>query len=161
MQQVQVDKLLHFQGLGRDVLDDLGEEVGDVVALGDEREQALQGLALLGVEPAVEQRGDADVLGVVVEVGVGTDPEHHRRRLAQRLRRGSELREHAPGGGVFRPFRRLSGGRSSGGSPPAVNSPARGTDREGESVIGVELAGATVQLRQHFFFPSNVSGPMQ
>jgi hypothetical protein len=73
---------------------DLGEEIGDVEALSDESEQTLEGLAFLGVELAVEERSDVDVLRIVVEVGVRADPEHHRRRLAQSLRRGSELREH-------------------------------------------------------------------
>ena len=73
---------------------DLREEIGDVEALSDESEQALESLALLGVELAVEERSDVDVVGVVVEVGVGADAEDHGRGLAQRLRRGSELREH-------------------------------------------------------------------
>ena len=73
---------------------DLGEEIGDVEALSDESEQTLEGLAFLGVELAVEERSDVDVLRIVVEVGVRADPEHHRRRLAQTFRRGSELREH-------------------------------------------------------------------
>ncbi|KAM2157792.1 hypothetical protein COP2_042555 [Malus domestica] len=61
---------------------DLREEIGDFEALGDESEQSLESLALLGVEPAVEERSDADVVGIVVEVRVGADPEHHCRRLA-------------------------------------------------------------------------------
>lgn len=78
---------------------DLGEEIGDVEALGNEGKQALQGLRLFGVELGVEEVGDVDVVGVVVEVGVRSDPEHQRRGLAQALRRRSELREHAAGGG--------------------------------------------------------------
>ena len=59
------------------------EEVGDVEALSDESEEALECLDFLGVELAVEERGDVDVIRVVVEVGVGADAEHRRRRLAQ------------------------------------------------------------------------------
>lgn len=55
----------------------LREEIGDVEALGDESKQAFECFALLGVELAVEERSDADVFGIVVEVGVRTDPEHH------------------------------------------------------------------------------------
>ena len=73
---------------------DLREEIGDVEALGDESEQALESFALLGVELAVEEGGDADIVGVVVEVGVGANPEHHCGGLAQSLRRRAELREH-------------------------------------------------------------------
>lgn len=57
---------------------DLGEEIGDIEALGDEGEQALQGLGLFGVELGVEEGGDVDVVGVVVEVRVRSDPEHQR-----------------------------------------------------------------------------------
>lgn len=57
---------------------DLGEEIGDIEALGDEGEQALQGLGLFGVELGVEEGGDVDVVGVVVEVCVRSDPEHQR-----------------------------------------------------------------------------------
>lgn len=73
---------------------DLREEVGDVKALSDESEKALESFTLLGIELAVEERGDVDVFGIVVEVRVGADPEHRRRRLAQGFRRCSELREH-------------------------------------------------------------------
>lgn len=78
----------------RERVSDLREEVGDVEALSDESEKALESFALLGIELAVEERSDVDVFGVVVEVSVGADPEHRRRRLAQRFRRRSELREH-------------------------------------------------------------------
>lgn len=57
---------------------DLGEEIGDIEALGDEGEQALQGLGLFGVELGVEEGGDVDVVRVVVEVRVRSDPEHQR-----------------------------------------------------------------------------------
>lgn len=57
---------------------DLGEEIGDIEALGDEGEQALQGLGLFGVELGVEEGDDVDVVGVVVEVRVRSDPEHQR-----------------------------------------------------------------------------------
>lgn len=57
---------------------DLREEIGDVEALSDESEEALQGLRFLRVESAFKERTDADVIGVVVEVGVGADPENHR-----------------------------------------------------------------------------------
>lgn len=57
---------------------DLGEEIGDIEALRDEGEQALQGLGLFGVELGVEEGGDVDVVGVVVEVRVRSDPEHQR-----------------------------------------------------------------------------------
>lgn len=57
---------------------DLGEEIGDIEALGDEGEQALQGLGLFGVELGVEEGGDVDVVGIVVEVRVRSDPEHQR-----------------------------------------------------------------------------------
>lgn len=73
---------------------DLREEVGDVKALSDESEKALESFTLLGIELAVEERGDVHVFGIVVEVRVGADPEHRRRRLAQGFRRCSELREH-------------------------------------------------------------------
>lgn len=71
--------------------------MGDVRALGDEGEEALEGLRLLGVEPAIKERGDVNVVGIVVQVGVGADPEHQRRRLAQALRRSPKLREHRRG----------------------------------------------------------------
>lgn len=60
----------------------LREEIGDVGALGDQGEEALEGLHLLGVEPAVQERGDADIVGIVVQVGVGADPEDEGRGLA-------------------------------------------------------------------------------
>ena len=62
--------------------------------MGDQSKEALQGLDLLGIEPAVEERGEIDVVGVVVEVGVGADPEDERRGLAQALRRRPQLGEH-------------------------------------------------------------------
>lgn len=73
---------------------DLRKEIGNVEALSDESEEAFQGLRFLRVESAVKERTDADVVGIVVEVGVGANPEHHRRRLAQGLRRRAELGEH-------------------------------------------------------------------
>lgn len=64
----------------------LREEVGDIDALGDEGEEALEGVELVGIEAGVEQGGDGGVVGVVVEVGVGAHPPHHpRRRGAARL----------------------------------------------------------------------------
>lgn len=56
---------------------DLREEIGDVEALSDESEEAFQGLRFLRVESAFKERTDADVIWVVVEVGVGADPENH------------------------------------------------------------------------------------
>lgn len=73
---------------------DLREEVGDVEALGDESEQALESFAFLGVELAVEKRSDVDVLGIVVEMSVRTDSEHQRGGFAQRFSRRPELWEH-------------------------------------------------------------------
>ena len=72
----------------------LREEIGDVEALSDESEEALESFALLRIELAVEERSDIDVLGIVVEMSIGADPEHSRGSLAQRFRRRSELREH-------------------------------------------------------------------
>lgn len=92
---------------------DLGEEIGDIEALGDEGEQALQGLGLFGVELGVEEGGDVDVVGVVVEVRVRSDPEHQRWGLAQALRRRSELWEHAAGVGGD------GGDRGTGNRPPS------------------------------------------
>lgn len=74
----------------------LREVTGDVKTLGDERKQPLEGLAFLGVELAVKEWRDADVIRIVVKMSIGADPEHHRRRLAQRLRRRPELRKHIP-----------------------------------------------------------------
>lgn len=68
--------------------------MGDVGALGDEGEEALERLALLGVVAALEERGDAHVVGVIVEVGVGADAEHEGRCLGEALRRGPELGKH-------------------------------------------------------------------
>lgn len=61
------------------------EEVCDVDALGDEREEALERVDLVGVEARVKERRDG---GVVVEVRVCAHPPHHRRaaRLQQRPR---------------------------------------------------------------------------
>lgn len=73
---------------------DLREVIGDIEALSNEREQALERLALLGLELTVEERHDADVIGIIVEMCVGADPEHHCRRLTQRLGRRAELRQH-------------------------------------------------------------------
>lgn len=65
-----------------EIREDLREEIGDFEALGDESEQALESFAFFRVELAVKKRSDADVIWIVVEVGVRTDPEHHCRRLA-------------------------------------------------------------------------------
>ena len=56
----------------------LGEEVGDDDVQDDEGKEALQGLGLLGVEPATEEKGDINVDRTIVEVGTGADPEHQR-----------------------------------------------------------------------------------
>lgn len=59
----------------------------DVDALGDEGEEALEGVDLVGVEAGVEQLGDGGVVGVIVEVGVGAHAPHHPRgRRAARLK---------------------------------------------------------------------------
>lgn len=73
---------------------DLRKVTGDIETLSNEREKALERFTFLGLELAVEERHDADVIGIVVEMRVGPDPEYHRRRLAQRLRRRAELRQH-------------------------------------------------------------------
>nr|CAB3479574.1 unnamed protein product [Digitaria exilis] len=51
--------------------------MGDIDALGDEGEEALKGVDLVGVEAGVEERGDGGVVGVVVEVRVGAHAPHH------------------------------------------------------------------------------------
>lgn len=53
------------------------EEVGDVDVLGDDGEEALEGV-LLGVEPATEEEGHINIDGIIVEVGAGARPEHRR-----------------------------------------------------------------------------------
>lgn len=59
----------------------------DVNALGDEGEEALEGVDLVGVEAGVEELGDGGVVGVIVEVRVGAHPPHHPRgRRAARLK---------------------------------------------------------------------------
>jgi len=61
--------------------------VCDVDALGDEGEEALEGVDLVGVETGVEELGDGSVVGVIVEVRVGAHPPHHPRgRRAARLK---------------------------------------------------------------------------
>jgi len=61
--------------------------VCDVDALGDEGEEALEGVDLVGVEAGVEELGDGGVVGVIVEVRVGAHPPHHPRgRRAARLK---------------------------------------------------------------------------
>lgn len=64
------------------VFENLREEIGDVEALSNESEQSLQSFAFLGVELAVEERSDVDIFGIVVEMSVGADSKHHRRRFA-------------------------------------------------------------------------------
>lgn len=53
--------------------------MGDVDALGDEGEEALECVDLVGVEAGVEERGDGGVVRVIVEVRIRAHPPHHPR----------------------------------------------------------------------------------
>lgn len=76
MEKIQINKFLHLQRLRRHVLHNLWKEIADIDALCDEGEKALESFALLGIEAAVEERGNVNVIGIIIEVGISSDPEY-------------------------------------------------------------------------------------
>lgn len=50
--------------------------MGDIGALGKKSKQTLEGVNLLGVKTTFEKGTDVGIVRIVVEVRVGTDPEH-------------------------------------------------------------------------------------
>lgn len=73
---------------------DLREKIGNIEALSNESEETLESFTFLGIELAIEQGSDVNVLWIVVQVGICTNPKHDRRRLAQRFCSGTELGKH-------------------------------------------------------------------